>query len=628
VTLVVLALAELGGPGLVPAVVQRYVVDPQTLSRERPYLARQIRFTQMAYGLQRVADRQLPADPTISDAELRSHRDVLDNVQLWDPAILQPDINEHQSIGSFYSFPNVTVDRYRENGRLRSMVLAEREVDLRRLDAAGRTWANDRLAYTHGYGLVAVPSGRVDRDGRPAFANSEFAPGTSETRVVQPRIYFGVQPPGAQPWVVTDTHRDEIEKPLSGALPEPHDIYSGRGGFPLADLPRRGLLALRFGELNLLISQTLGGGSRMVLHRDVRERVRALAPFLLWDDRPAVAVVGGRITFLLSGYATSRWFPYAAQTLVGGRPVNYLRDAALATVDAYSGRVTVYATGDDPILRAWRSVYPTLFTPADRMPRPLRDHLRYPEKLFDVQSDVWATYHASDVDDFYTRVDDWQQPADLSGPLDQVGSIRFRPRTARVLDPNEPQDNEIQAPRLRPSAMLARLPGDARERFLLTTPYTAQGQENMTAFLAGAVDDLGRPRLTQLSLPRSRLVLGPAQAARRILATPGVGDRLRLLNAETTDLGDRAVDAVQLGTPQVVPIGSGFVDVLPVYVTASGHGVTRLRLVTVYLNGHVGYGRTLDEALARAGGDARVRRPAAARRAPRRTARAAPTARR
>jgi uncharacterized membrane protein (UPF0182 family) len=624
VALVVVAFAELGGPGPVTALVQRYLVEPQTLSRERPYLARQIQFTQLAYGLNDVEDRPLRADPTISDAELRAHRDVLDNVQLWDPAILQPDIDEHQSIGSFYSFPNVTVDRYRENGRLRMMVLAERELDLRRLEAEGRTWANDHLAYTHGYGLVAVPSGEVAPDGRPQLTNSGFTRGRSGTRLTEPRIYFGVQPPRAPPWIVTDTHRSEVEKPLDGTTPAPRDHYGGRGGFPLAGLVRRGLLALRFGEPNFLISETLGAGSRLLLHRDVRDRVRTLAPFLVWDDHPATVVLNGRITFLLSGSATTRWFPYARRSDVGGRPVNYLRDAALATVDAYSGQVTVYATGDDPIARAWRDVFPTLFTPADRMPAALRAHLRYPEKLFEAQSQVWATYHAADVDDFYTREDDWQRPADLSGPLDRVGSIRFRPRVDRPLDPEEPQDGEVPAPRMRPMPMLARLPGDRRPRFLLTMPYTAQGQENMTAFLAGSVDARGRPRLTQLSLPRSRLVLGPAQAVRRILAAPGVGDRLWLLNAETTDLGDRAVDAVQLGTPQVVPIGDGFMDVLPMYVTASGHGVTRLRLVSVYLNGRVGYGRTLDEAIARARG----RATGEGSRGRPRTGRAAPSARR
>ena len=624
VALALVAVAELAGPGAIPSVVQRYFVDPQSLSRERPYIARQIRFTQLAYGVSQVAARSLPANKAISDRALRANRDVLANVQLWDPRVLQADIDEHESIGSFYSFPNITVDRYREGGRERSMILSERELDLRRLDPSGRTWANDRLAYTHGYGVVALPAGEVDTAGRPTFVNFNFGPGTSATRVRQPRLYYGVQPRGAQPWVVGRTGRSEIEKPLSGSSPEPEFHYDGTGGFPVGGPLRRAVLALRFGDLNFMLSQTLDDTSRLMLHRDVRDRVRTLAPFLTWEDRPQVAVIDGRITFLLYGYTASDLYPYSTRIEVRGRRLNYIREAALATVDAFTGRVTVYATGADPILRAWQGVFPTLFEPLSRMPAAVRAHLRYPETLYDAQARVWATYHATDVEDFYTRVDDWQAPADLSGPLDQVGSIRFRPRIDRARDRGDPQDDPVRAPRARPSYELARLPGERRERFVMSTTFTPHGQENLTGYLAGFVDGGGRPRLAQLTFPRSTLVLGPAQVARRILATPAVGDRLRLLNAETTDLGDRSVDAVQLGEPRVVPIGDSFLYVMPIYITAAGHGVTRLRLVTVYLNGNVGYGRDLNEAIERA---RRAPPPAGVPAAPAR-GREAPTARR
>jgi uncharacterized membrane protein (UPF0182 family) len=610
VVLALIVVAELAGPGTLPSLVQRYFVDPQTLSRERPYLRRQIRFTQLAYGLSHVTDRPMPAGAAISDAALRDHRDVLDNVQLWDTRVLQADIDEHQSLGSFYSFPNITLDRYREDGEERAMLVSERELDLRRLEPSGRTWANDRLAYTHGYGLVAVPAGRVDAAGRPTYTNAEFAPGSSSTRVRQPRLYYGIQPPLAQPWVVTDTHRSEIEKPVSGTAPEAAERYGGTAGIPIGGPLRRAVLALRFGDLNFLISPTIGDDSRLLLHRDARDRVVTLAPFLRWEEHPQVAVVDGRIVFLLDGYTASEFYPYATRTRVGGRELNYLREAAVATVDAYSGAVTLYATGSDPILRAWQGVFPTLFRPAAQMPAGVRAHLRYPQTLFDTQARVWATYHATDVDDFYTRVDAWQAPADLSGPLDRVGSIRFRPRSDRTNN-EDPQDDAIRAPRTHPSYELGRLPGDASNRFMITTTFTPHGQENMTGYLAGLRDADGRPSLAQLTLPRTRLTLGPAQVVRRILATPQVGDRLRLLNAETTDLGDRAVEAVQLGEPRVVPIDSSLLYVMPIYVTAAGHGVTRLRLVTVYLNGNVGYGRDLDEALARAGAASPARRSAA-----------------
>jgi uncharacterized membrane protein (UPF0182 family) len=220
------------------------------------------------------------------------------------------------------------------------------------------------------------------------------------------------------------------------------------------------------------------------------------------------------------------------------------------------------------------------------MPAAVRAHLRYPTELFEAQSKVWATYHMDDVDEFYTKVDAWDPPSDISGPVQHVGSLSNR-------HPNG-------SPRLRPSFMLARLPGDRRQRFMLTTMFTPYSQENLSGYLAGSLDAQGQPHLTHLGLPRARRVLGPAQVSRQILGDPGVSARLRLLNQETTDLGDRSVNTVELGDPRVVPIGDAFLYVQPIYVTAQGSGIARLRLVTVYLNGQVGYGATLPEALRRA----------------------------
>jgi uncharacterized protein len=584
IALVVVAVAELVNPAVLPSVVQRVFVDPQTLTRERPYIADSVRFTQLAWGLDRVADRRLPANAAISDAELRSNRDVLRNIQLWDTDVLRPQIDQQQSIGSYYTFPTTTVDRYTDGGQTRAMIVAQRELDLSRLEPSGRTWANDHLAYTHGYGLVAVPAGGVGPAGEPRFVTSEFGAGRAPTRVRQPRVYFGTQPRGAQPWVVVRSRRSEIEKPLPGDIPEPEYHYDGPGGIPLGGLFHRSVFALRFGELNLALSETIEDDSRIILHRDVGERLRNLAPFLRWEKHPEVVVVNGRIQFMAHGYTTSDSFPYAAQLAFGEKRINYMRGAVVGTVDAFSGRVTVYATAeDDPILSAWRGVFPTLFTPADRMPAAVRAHLRYPRELFDAQSKIWETYHIDNIEDFYTKSDAWQRPAEISGPVQKVGAIRFR--------------FKHQSPRMRPYFLLARRPGEDRPRFMLTTVFTPHSQENLSGYLTGTMDDQGDPRLTQLTLPRARLVLGPSQVSRQILATPAVGNKLRLLNQETADLSSQAVNAVELSEPRVIPIGDSFLYVQPIYVTAQGSGVTRVRLVTVYLNGKVGYGKSLDEAL-------------------------------
>ena len=589
VAVLMVGVAELVNPSILPAVVQRVVVEPQTLSRERPYLADAIRMTQRAYALDGVDVRALPANASVSAAELRANRDVVANIQLWDADVLRGEIDQQQAIGSYYSFPNVTVDRYEQRGRTQGMLVAERELDLRRLDPSGRTWANDRFAYTHGYGLVAVPAGDdgVDDEGKPRFVTSEFGAGRPPAQLRQPRIYYGVQPRGARPWVIANTNRSEIEKPLSGDSRPPRTAYDG-GGIPMSDPLRRALFALRFDDLNLLLSETIGGHARLLLHRDVSDRLRHLAPFLRWDDRPEAAVVEGRVVFIAHGYTTSDSYPYSAPIDVGGRRVNYIRGSVVATVDAYSGDVVMYVIDrDDPLARAWQAIFPQLFTDEAAMPVGVRAHLRYPAELFDAQTRVWATYHVDDVDDFYTRVDAWKRPAAVSGPIQRVGTLATRPRR--------------RAPTMRPAYVLARLPGERSQRFMLTTAYTPYSEENLTGYLAGSVDARGRPQLTELSLPRARRVLGPSQVSRQILANPSVNDRLRLLNQETTDLGDRAVNTVQISDPRVVPLGDSFLYVQSVYVTAQGTGVTRLRLVAVFLNGRVGFGRNLSEALRRVG---------------------------
>jgi uncharacterized protein len=597
VALVMVVIAEVVNPSILPSVVQRIVVEPQTLSRERPYLADAITMTQRAYALDRVDDRPVPANATISDRELRANRDVLSNVQLWDTDVLRPEIAQQQAIGSYYGFPNITVDRYDRGGSPQGMIVAERELDLSRLDPSGRTWANDRLAYTHGYGLVAVPAGDagVDDEGKPRFVTSEFGAGRPPAQVREPRIYYGVQPRGARPWVVVRTNRPEVEKPLAGTSPEPKHSYDGAGGIPMSGTVRRALFGLRFDDLNLLLSETIGGHSRLLVHRDVMDRLRHVAPFLHWDQRPEVAVVDGRILFLAHGYTTSASFPYSAPVDVGGMEVNYMRASVVATVDAFSGQVTMYVTdADEPLMRAWRAIFPTLFTSESTMPSGVRAHLQYPKELFDAQSRIWATYHMDDVDEFYVRADAWNRPADISGPIQRVGTFRNHAGGG--------------TPSMQASSVLARLPGERQQRFMLTTLFTPYSEENLSGYLAGSVDASGRPRLTQLSLPRSRRVLGPAQVSRQILASPGVNGTLRLLNQETTDLGDRAVNTVEISDPRVVPVGDSFLYVQTIYVTAQGSGVTRLRLVTVFLNGRVGYGKNLDEALRRAGADLSLRR--------------------
>jgi uncharacterized protein len=358
--------------------------------------------------------------------------------------------------------------------------------------------------------------------------------------------------------------------------------------------------------------------SRIIIHRDVRSRVVTLAPFLRWDDRPHVAVVDGRITYLVHGYTTSDVYPYSASVRIGRTRVNYIRASAFAAIDAFSGRVRIYAAADaDPILRAWQAAYPGLFLSASRMPGALRAHLRYPRTLYRAQMDVYATYHANDVTAFRTGSDAWERPRQIAGPIERAGELHF-PNPERSLDPDERKENGVTAEsfRMQPAYLLARVPGDSRERFVIASPFTPRGRDNVVAYVAGWVDSQGRFRLTAANLRRDRLTLGPAQATRRILASSGVSERLELLNRETRDLGQAAVQRTVLGVPRVVPVDEQLVTVQPVYTTAGGEGVQKLELVAVYANGRVGYGNDLETALTKvlvpeapAAGDGAARAP-------------------
>jgi uncharacterized protein len=584
-----------------PPLVQRFHVDPQELARERPYVERAIEATRAAYGLDVLTTESVDGSSPISVADLASNRLTIENVPLWDSEVVRAAMNELETIGSYYRFGHGTIGRYVIDGEPRVMTIAARELDLTRLERDARGWANERFAYTHGYGVAGLGASSVDGERFPLFDQREFGSAANPLGVRQPRIYFGELRRPDPPYLIVPSNRGEVEEPIPGSRAATYH-YDGPGGIPLSSLLRRAAFAARFGDLRLLLSRTVADRSRIILHRDVRSRVLRLAPFLRWDDRPLVAVLDGRITYLFHGFTTSDAYPYSASVRIGRTPVNYMREAATAAVDAFSGEVSIYASVDaDPIMRAWQDAYPELFLSTRRMPRALRGQLRYPAALFTAQMAVYMTYHAVDATAFWTGADAWDRPLQIAGPIERAGEIHF-PNPERSLDPDERKESGVTAAswRMQPAYLLARLPGDVRERFLVASAFTPHGRHNLVGYVAGWVGTGGRLRLTALSLPRDQLTLGPAQATRRILASEVVSKRLELLNRETRDLGKAAVQRTVLGVPRVLPLGGQLVVVQPVYTTAGGDGVQRLELVAVYANGRVGYGDDVEGALRQA----------------------------
>jgi uncharacterized membrane protein (UPF0182 family) len=594
--IVVLLGVTVAGRGAAQALVQRFEVEPQELARERPYVNDAIAATQRAFQLDRVTVRSLPGNSRLSATAIAENRRTLENVSLWDPSVLRPAMQELQSIGEYYGFPSTTVDRYTIGGKPQLVTLGARQLDLQGLQPDARSWANERFAYTHGYGVVAAKAQQVDHAQQPGFAQDELHARRNPLQLRQPRIYFGERPDFDPPYMVLRSGRGEVEEPASGQVNRSGYHYDGPGGIQLSNPLRLAAFAVRFGDPKLFLTQTATKRSRIVLHRDARERLETLAPFLRWDADPDTAVIDGRVKFLFHGYTTSSHYPYSAPVSVGRRQVNYMRDAAQASVDAFTGRVSIYAAdASDPILRAWQGAYPGLFLPASQMPPQLRAHLRYPGQLFAAQVQAYTTYHVRDATPFWTAEDAWQQPLQLAGPVETAGEIHFSgPQASVAAGQRGAESRRFQ---MQPAYQLARLPGDARERFMLVTPFTPRGRQNLAGYLAGSLDQRGTPRLALLSLPRDRLTIGPTQATRRILASPGVNQQLDLLNKESRDLGKNGVSRTVLGVPRVVPVGDSMLYAQPFYLIAGDNGIPRLQLVAVHVNGRVGYGPDLMAAL-------------------------------
>jgi uncharacterized protein len=596
--LVLFGLSSILVGGVYPSFVQRFQVAPQELQRELPYIQRNLDATRKAFALDRVATTEFAAAERLPAATLRANQITVGNIRLWEPSVLKIGIQNLQAIGQYYEFSDVDVDRYPIGGTPRQVMITAREADPRNLDRSAQTWQNLHLAYTHGYGVVAAQVNTAAASGRPAFVVSGFDQPGAAIPIRQPRIYYGEPPPDTPAYIAAANRQPEVDAPAPGGQPQASFRYAGRGGVPLGGLLRRLAFAIRFRDINLLISSNLTRQSRIVFYRDIRDRVEKAAPFLQWDGDPYVAVVGGRIVFIRDGYTTTDAYPYAERIQMevaarrdapGDRGVrgraNYLRNSVKAVVDAYDGTVTLYAFDEaDPLLRAWRRAFPGLLVARSAIPPELQVHLRYPEDLFSIQANRYASYHIAAAKDFYSKQDFWALPEDRSGQIRQSQDVA--PLTAGVAQPTP----------MRPYYLLVRLPGETREHFVLVMPFTPNKKQNMVAYMAARSDPDNYGTITLFNLPRSRTVFGPTQVNAQILADPNVAKELTLFNQQGS--------TVTLGNLLTVPIGDSLLYVQPIFIQASQGAIPELRRVAAFLNNQLGYAATLDGSIAQVLGQA------------------------
>jgi uncharacterized membrane protein (UPF0182 family) len=591
ISIVLLAGVSLIMGGIVPAVFQRFRVEPQELARERPYIEHNLVATRESFNLNDVKTQPFKASDDLTRQALAANRPTIDNIRLWDPEVLRPGVRNLQAIAQYYNFTDVDVDRYPINANRRQVMISVREVDPNGLAESAQTWQNLHLAYTHGYGMVAVQVNTAAQGGQPDFIVEGFNAEDAAIKVTQPRVYFGEPPPNAPQYVVANSAQGEYDAPsLSGETTKLFN-YEGDGGVQLSDIGRRLAFAIRFRDINLLISGNVKSDSRLMFNRDVRDRVEKAAPFLQWDGDPYAVVVDGRIMYVRDGYTTSSNYPYAQRidlgdaarrNELGSRGVegigNYIRNSVKAVVDAYTGKVTLYAFDEqDPILKAWRKAFPNLFAPQAAIPATLRPHLRYPEDLFSIQTWIYASYHIGNPDDFYSKEDFWALPDD------RAGEIRRQEDTGGLA--------AATSVKARPYYLLTKLPGRPAPEFVLVMPFTPNGKENMVSYLAAQADPADYGKLTLFSLDRSRTILGPTQVNARILATPSVSSALTLLNQQ----GSRVI----LSNLLIVPVDQSLLYVQPVFVqSAAPNSFPLLQRVAVFYNNQVGFATTLTDAIA------------------------------
>jgi uncharacterized membrane protein (UPF0182 family) len=551
--------------GIVPALYQRLVVQPNELARETPQIVSHIRATREAWGIDSVNQGELGTEAALTPQVIAANRATIDNVRLWDREPLLQTYGQIQSIRTYYDFLAIDDDRYRIRGQLRQVMLSAREMNTTALPTRG--FINEHLTYTHGMGVALGPSNEVTAEGLPVLFIKDLPPASSiDLRVTKPQIYYGEM---SNDFVLAPTRQREFDYPAGEGDAAAYSSYDGRGGVPIGSLGRRLLYAIRFGSLNILLSGDLTDRTKILYHRDIRERAERALPFLLFDRDPYLVITNdGRLQWLLDGYTASERYPYA-QGIQGG--INYMRNSVKVVVDAYDGNVTAYlAAPNDPIIRTLSRIYPGLLKPLATMPADLRAHLRYPEDLFRVQTALFATYHMSNAETFYHREDQWQIPG-ISRTGGPVGADRTGAGEAFLRH------------------IVMRLPGERDPEFILMRPFTPRQKDNLAAWMVARNDGDHYGQLAVYRFPRQRLVFGPNQIVNRINQDTEVSRQITLW--------DQRGSEVVRGELLVLPIEGSLIYVQPLYLRAEGGRIPELKRVIAAHEGRVSMAETLDAAL-------------------------------
>ncbi len=543
---------------LAPAAVQRFLVQPSELTRERPYLEREIAATREAYGLDKVDEIQATVDQQVTAQLVADHRQTIESARLWDPRYLAATYNQVQALRQYYEFKDVAVDRYNLQGQVRQLELSAREINPQKGFQA--TWVNQRLKLTHGYGVVASPVNVAVSGGLPELVLRDIPP-VGDLKVDRPEIYFSRS---QSDYVIVDSKEPEFDYPGGDA-----NIFSrweGHTGVRVTGPVRRLAFALRLGDINILVSPLITSESQLLFRRQVVDRVRAIAPFLALDNDPYLVIADGKLYWILDGYTQSNAYPYSERLANRDRTVsfNYVRNSLKIVVDAYDGSTTFYRIDpSDPIAATYSKIFPSLIKPIESMPAALRPHLRYPQDLFRIQAEILSRYHMKDPQVFYNREDLWD-----------IANEHTNPTTKAPIDPYY---------------VILQLPRQASDEFLLMLPFTPANKPNMIAYMAARSDGDNYGKLATFRYSKDQLIFGPEQVEASISSDAVIQPQVALLS--------QAGSNVIRGNLLVLPLGRALLFVEPLYTRSETSQFPQLRKVIVADGTHAVMQDTLDKAL-------------------------------
>jgi len=547
---------SIAGAGAAGA-LQQFVVAPNELVRETPQIEHHIAATRAAWGLSDVTVRDLTGERALSLADVRANAGTIRNVRLWDRDLLLQTFGQIQSIRTYYDFDAVDDDRYWIDGVYRQVLLSARELNPAALPA--RSFINERLTYTHGMGLALTPVNEMTQEGLPVLFIEDLPPVSHVSlKVTRPGIYYGQI---SNDYVFVDTHQREFDYPAGDE--NAFTTYEGKGGVPVLGLWRKLLYSLRFGSAKILLSDDITGESRVLYHREIRDRVRTALPFLMWDSDPCLVITDdGRLVWMFDAYTRSTRYPYSQPA---GDGTNYLRNSVKAVIDAYDGTITAYiADSTDPIIQTYGRIFPGIFHAMSEMPADIRAHLRYPDDLFRVQTGLYTLYHMEQPDIFYHREDQWQIPMSVAG-----------------------QDGN-RDPFLR--HMVMKLPGETQEEFIVMTPFTPREKDNLAAWMVARMDGDHYGELVVYQFPRQSLVFGPRQIMNRINQNTEISQQV--------SLWDQRGSQVIRGNLLVIPIEESLLYVQAVYLRAEGGRIPELKRIVLAHQNRVVMAETFEQGLA------------------------------